>query len=210
MRVDTLTILLSAVLAIALPSISRYKFAVAAVPDKTQTALLDLASLPEFVSPSNRAEFLLAAGETTVVSPDARKAAESLSTKFDGDAAGSKDLGIVVSEQKVATEMPQSPNDQEPFLLTAALSEMTVSPTPEPDQPDISEKVITRPAAILRPRTSARSKPIKSARVSTQGIRYGQHRRMAFDREPSAGARHPKAANKTEDEVPLPIAQIWN
>ena len=158
MEPKAFVILFTAALAIVLPSETKYEAAIAAAPaGPDQTA-----PLPEFVSLTNRSEFLLASQGTAFVSPDSRQAAEALSSKFAGN---SETVRVVVTTDPIATAALDPQNDPKSHIQLVAFAETGALIAPDPKgwqehpkqaklKPTVRKRtVVAKPAAKVRTRS---------------------------------------------------------
>jgi hypothetical protein len=179
MKLKAFAILCTAAMAIVLPSETKYEAAIAAAPaGPDQTA-----PLPEFVSLTNRSEFLLASRGTAFVSPDSRQAAEALSSKF---AEHSETARAVVTTDPTAALDPQ--NDPKSHIQLVAFAETGALIAPDPKgwqdhpkqaklKPTVRKRTaLEKPAAKVRTKSKQLSKSARS-KLAAQGTAHQrQHR----------------------------------
>lgn len=184
MKQKAFAILFTAALAVVLPSETKYEAAIAAAPaGPDQTA-----PLPEFVSLTNRSEFLLASQGTAIVSPDSRQAAEALSNKFAGN---SETVRVAVTTDPIATAALDPQNDPKSHIQLVAFAETGALIAPDPkgwqDHPKQAKlkPTVRKRTAVAKPAAKVRTKskqPSKGARskLAAQGTPHQrQHRRSS-------------------------------
>ena len=136
MEPKAFVILFTAALAIVLPSETKYEAAIAAAPAGPDQTV----PLPEFVSLTNRSEFLLASQGTAFVSPDSRQAAEALSSKFTGN---SETVRVAVTTDPIATAALDPQNDPKSHIQLVAFADTGALIAPDPkgwqDAPEAGE-----------------------------------------------------------------------
>jgi hypothetical protein len=115
LRLNTVTILFSVVMATTFPSRVKHEAALQdASLDPGRSTAQETVSVPEFVSLINLSEFLLASEERPSASTEARQAAEALSARFAGSAGSDSEfLHVVVQQDPVAMNVLDAPKDPE-------------------------------------------------------------------------------------------------
>jgi len=181
MEPKAFVILFTAALAIVLPSETKYEAAIAAAPaGPDQTA-----PLPEFVSLTNRSEFLLASQGTAFVSPDSRQAAEALSSKFTGN---SETVRVAVTTDPIATAALNPQNDPKSHVQLVAFADTGALIAPDPKgwqerpkqaklKPTVRKRTaLAKPAAKVRARSKQPSKSARS-KLAAQGNAHQRQNR---------------------------------
>jgi len=214
MRLNTLTILFSAVMATMLPSKTGYEAALAATPEATgRTSPQETALVPEFVSLTNLSQFLMASEETASASQDTRQAAEALSAKF-AAVSGDSNFEIVRSEvqrDRIVPDTRDTRQDPKGHPAVIAISTTEAATVPDPKGSKHSVKVATRKtAAATRPATASKS----AVRVKAQVNRLNKGAQLKLAKQ-SGGHRHHLAS--VEGRLPgvgfvdlLSNPTLWN
>ena len=181
MEPKAFVILFTAALAIVLPSETKYEAAIAAAPAGPDQTV----PLPEFVSLTNRSEFLLASQRRALVSPDSRQAAEALSSKFTGN---SETVRVAVTTDPIATAALNPQNDPKSHVQLVAFADTGALIAPDPKgwqerpkqaklKPTVRKRTaLAKPAAKVRARSKQPSKSARS-KLAAQGNAHQRQNR---------------------------------